>query len=280
MDPREFSFSFLISSSSSLILHSNTNSNSCNFWSLNHRLLCFQKQFQSYPSSLHHSLLMASSQHSNHKKRRKLTHHASLAPAPWTSQTEHRIYASNLLHALRRNSPAATRDVRAAADRALAATAKGRTRWSRAILANPFGRWKRRNHKKARKSGAGLVKKKTPEILRTVPPLQKKARVLGRLIPGCRNLSFPKLLEEAGDYISALEMQVRAMTALADLLAGGPAPPAPLRSSWPTLFFSVSIFVYYIYVYISFFIGFQLWIPLLYPHFFFYYFSWGSYYRE
>ncbi|XP_027920580.1 transcription factor bHLH149-like [Vigna unguiculata] len=174
---------------------------------------------------------VTSSQQSNHKNRRKLAHHASLAPAPWTSQTEHRIYATNLLHALRRNSPAAASDVRAAADRALAATAKGRTRWSRAILANPFGRWKRRHHKKARKSGAGLMKKRTPEIRRTVPPLQKKARALGRLIPGCRKVPFPKLLEEAGDYISALEMQVRAMTALADLLAGGPTPPAPLRLS-------------------------------------------------
>ncbi|BAT86124.1 hypothetical protein LR48_Vigan03g266200 [Vigna angularis] len=174
---------------------------------------------------------VTSSQQSNHKKRRK--HHASLAsaPSPWTSQTEHRIYATNLLHALRRNSPAAASDVRAAADRALAATAKGRTRWSRAILANPFGRWKRRHHMKARKSRAGLMKKRTPEIRRTAPPLQKKARSLGRLIPGCRKVSFPKLLEEAGDYISALEMQVRAMTALADLLAGGPSSPAPLRLS-------------------------------------------------
>ncbi|KAK7379174.1 hypothetical protein VNO80_04627 [Phaseolus coccineus] len=180
----------------------------------------------SFHSNLHSP---TSSQHSNHKKRRKLTHNASLAP--WTSQTEHRVYAFNLLHALRRKSPAAARDVRVAADRALAATAKGRTHWSRAILANPFGRWKQRHHKKARKSGAGLVKKRTPETRRKVPPLQKKARVLGRLIPGCRKLWFPKLLEEAGDYISALEMQVRAMTALADLLAGGPTPPAPLRLS-------------------------------------------------
>ncbi|CAJ1869574.1 unnamed protein product [Sphenostylis stenocarpa] len=182
----------------------------------------------SFNSNLHS---VTTSQQSNHKKRRKLTHHASLTPARWTSQTEHRIYASNLLHALRRNSPVAARHVRADADRTLASAAKGRTRWSRAILANPFGRWKQRHLKRIRKPGTGLMKKRTPEIRRTVPPLQKKVRVLGRLIPGCRKVSFPKLLEEAGDYISALKMQVRAMTALADLLAGGPLPLAQLRLS-------------------------------------------------
>ncbi|RDX94676.1 Transcription factor bHLH149, partial [Mucuna pruriens] len=171
---------------------------------------------------------------SNHKKRRKFTHHNSLTHViPWTSQTEQRLYSSKLLHALRRirpppSSPIAARDVRAAADRVLAATARGRTRWSRAILASPLARWR---HKKVKKSGTGLMKKRTPEIRRRLPAVQKKARLLGRLIPGCRKVSFPKLLEEATDYISALGMQVRAMTALADLLAGAAPPPASLRLS-------------------------------------------------
>ncbi|BAT74076.1 hypothetical protein VIGAN_01167200 [Vigna angularis var. angularis] len=78
---------------------------------------------------------------------------------------------------------AAASDVRAAADCALAATAIGRTCWSRTILVNLFGRWKRRHHTKARNSHAGLTKKRTIEIRRTTPPLQKKVRSLERLIP-------------------------------------------------------------------------------------------------
>ncbi|BAT82406.1 hypothetical protein VIGAN_03241900 [Vigna angularis var. angularis] len=61
---------------------------------------------------------------------------------------------------------AAASDVRAAADRALVATSKGRTRWRHAILANLFGRWKRRHHTKARKSRTGLAKKRTMEFWR------------------------------------------------------------------------------------------------------------------
>ncbi|KAG5056031.1 hypothetical protein JHK85_008541 [Glycine max] len=75
------------------------------------------------------------------------------------------------------------------------------------------------------------MKKTTPDIRRRLPAVQKKARVLGKLIPGCRKVSFPKLLEEAGDYISALEMQVRAMKALADLLPTGAPPPDPIGLS-------------------------------------------------
>ncbi|MED6193112.1 hypothetical protein PIB30_015997 [Stylosanthes scabra] len=170
-------------------------------------------------------------QRSNPKKRRKIGHTNSPTLVPWRSDTQQRIYSSKLAHALRhvlrRNHPPPPaksntgREVRETADRVLAATAKGRTRWSRAILASPLNRWKlRRMHKKVRKAATGLAKR-SPETRRRLPVVQKKARVLGRLVPGCRKLSFPNLLEEATDYISALEMQVRAMTALTELLTGG-----------------------------------------------------------
>lgn len=55
---------------------------------------------------------------------------------------------------------------------------------------------------------------------RKLPALKRKVRVLSRLVPGCRKLSLPNLLEETTDYIAALEMQVRAMTALAGLFTG------------------------------------------------------------
>ncbi|XP_058211271.1 uncharacterized protein LOC131323472 [Rhododendron vialii] len=53
----------------------------------------------------------------------------------------------------------------------------------------------------------------------------KKVKVLGRLVPGCRKRMLSVILEEATDYVAALEMQVRAMGALTDLLA-----PSRLRS--------------------------------------------------
>ncbi|GAB2277421.1 hypothetical protein Dimus_012128 [Dionaea muscipula] len=163
----------------------------------------------------------------------------------WTSVIEHRTYSSKLVDALRNirrrttsmisspaNSYSRTRSVRETADRVLAVAAKGRTRWSRAILTSRL-RISLMNQKKAK------VKSKTPSAAedgskeksagrvrrkKRLPALQRRVRYLGRLIPGCRKLPLPNLLEETTDYIAALEMQVRAMAALADLLAGsGPA---------------------------------------------------------
>ena len=186
---------------------------------------------------------------SNHKKRRKIgdhtSDHTSLNLIPWRSESEQQIYSTKLLralrHVLRRNpSPASKpRQVRDAADRVLAAAAKGRTRWSRAILSAPPQRWnlRLRQHKKAlKKKVTGLKRSRNEGETRRLPAVQRKARVLSRLVPGCRKLSFPNLLEEATDYISALEMQVRAMTALTELLASGGGAPGGLAGeslSWP-----------------------------------------------
>ncbi|KAG1365313.1 transcription factor bHLH148 [Cocos nucifera] len=153
----------------------------------------------------------------------------------WRTDAARWIYSSKLLEALRRlrhSSPAApprTRVVREAADRALAAVARGRTRWSRAILlgGRPL-RLKARRPKTTFAAGRprkGATPVMPGTIRRTPTGIRRRARVLGRLVPGSRKASFPTLLEEASDYIAALEMQVRAMSALAEMLSGPPAPP-------------------------------------------------------
>jgi len=201
--------------------------------------------FESNTDSTHSN----TSQESNHKKRRKIdnltTDQNSINLMPWRSQSDQNTYSKKLIQALLRiNSPETTKpaagQVRQTADRVLAATAKGRTRWSRAIL----GKWKklRRHHKKVKKASTNGLRKSSNnnnnglkrERIQRLPAVQKKTRVLGRLVPGCRKVPLPNLLEEATDYISALEMQVRAMTALAELLAGGtPAGIAGQVLSWP-----------------------------------------------
>ena len=72
--------------------------------------------------------------------------------------------------------------------------------------------------------GLSRSKKRRVGVLRlkskNLATVQRKGRVLGRLIPGCRKEPLPVVLEEASDYIGALEMQIRAMAALAKLLSG------------------------------------------------------------
>ncbi|KAJ7973257.1 Transcription factor [Quillaja saponaria] len=190
-------------------------------------------------------------QESNRKKRRKIgdsniRDQNSHTQIRWRSDTEQRIYSSKLSralqHVLRRN-PSSTnkfnggREVRYTADRVLAASAKGKTRWSRAILSGPLRLKFESQHRKVKK-GNGHSWLKKPEVRRErrqLPPLQKKVRVLGQLVPGCRKVSFPNLLEEATDYIAALEMQVRAMAALTELLSGrSPADPTRFDSAMNT----------------------------------------------
>ncbi|KAI3459205.1 hypothetical protein Pfo_015868 [Paulownia fortunei] len=155
----------------------------------------------------------------------------------WKSDAQQQIYSSKLLQALRQvrlsgGSPAPKR-VHEAADRVLAATAKGRTRWSRAILTNRLKlKFMKKNNIVKRQSkvltvitrgSSRLQKKSKLKILRlkskSLPAVQRKTRVLSRLVPGCRKQPLPVVLEEATDYIAALEMQVRAMSALAELLS-------------------------------------------------------------
>ncbi|KAK6160963.1 hypothetical protein DH2020_004344 [Rehmannia glutinosa] len=124
----------------------------------------------------------------------------------WKSDAQQQIYSSKLLQALQQvrlnsTSSGAPKRVHEAAYRVLAATAKGRSRWSRAILTN---RLKLKFMKKN-----NIVKRQR----------KRKASVLSRLVPGCRKQPLPVVLEEATDYIAALEMQVRAMSALAELLS-------------------------------------------------------------
>lgn len=155
----------------------------------------------------------------------------------WKSESKQRIYSTKLLEALHRvrntssssssssSLPRGGRAVREAADRALAFEAKGKTRWSRAILTSRIKLKLKKVNKPRLVVGNENSKKKpaikVPARVNTkVPVLQKKVRVLGRLVPGCRKVSFPDLLEEATDYIAAMEMQVKAMTALAELLSG------------------------------------------------------------
>nr|GME20165.1 transcription factor bHLH148-like [Ipomoea batatas] len=161
--------------------------------------------------------------------------------AEWKSEAQQQVYSSKLLKALREvrlNSSSGTKGGRAVhevADRVLAVAAKGRTRWSRAILTNRLRLKFMKKHNRRQRmvvataNGNSRLPKKS----------RRKARVLGRLVPGCRKEPLPVILEEASDYIAALEMQVRAMSALAQLLSGAgsssssSAPLNPLGSSRP-----------------------------------------------
>ncbi|URD80241.1 Redoxin [Musa troglodytarum] len=164
--------------------------------------------------------------------------------AKWRTEREQKTYSFKLIEAIRRvrrSSAAAATDhsrsraVRAAADRALAVAARGRTRWSRAILSGrKLKLWDRARACRRKPLGSITAASASASASHTTPKskpptLERKARVLGRLVPGCRKLPLPTLLEEASDYIAALEMQVRAMSAIAEILsAAGAAAAEPM----------------------------------------------------
>ncbi|GAB4842993.1 hypothetical protein Ancab_012971 [Ancistrocladus abbreviatus] len=176
------------------------------------------------------------------KKRRKIKSQTSRSQNSnnnqsfsWKSNKTEQIYSSRLLQALRQvrlnptssSAPRRGRAVREAADRVLAVAAKGRTRWSRAILTNRLKLKFMKQHKRqrVRVATAESSRWKMPRVSilrlkgKILPAVHRKARVLGRLVPGCRKEPLPVILEEATDYIAALEMQIRAMTALEKLLS-------------------------------------------------------------
>ncbi|VAH75464.1 unnamed protein product [Triticum turgidum subsp. durum] len=165
----------------------------------------------------------------------------------WRSGTQERIYGRRLLDALRATrsgaassaQPPQPRAVKAAADSALALTARGQSRWSRAILLAGAASCRRRvlvkaggkirRHRRPPARAAAAASAGEPPLLKE-RKVKDRLRVLGRLVPGCRKLQAPDLLEETADYVAALEMQVKAMRALADALAAAqlssPPPPA------------------------------------------------------
>ncbi|PHT48678.1 Transcription factor [Capsicum baccatum] len=158
----------------------------------------------------------------------------------WNSQSQQQVYSYKLLKALHQaqtssSAPKGGRAVRKVADRVLAIAAKGRSRWSRAILTNrlklKFIKRLSKRQKIAASPTIRLPKKPRASMLKPrmkyLPAFQKKARVLSHIVPGCREQPLPVVLEEATDYIAALEMQIRAMSALADLLSGASTSNAP-----------------------------------------------------
>lgn len=164
---------------------------------------------------------------------------AGPAQTKWRSGAQERIYGRRLLDALRATRSGAPqpqpRAVKEAADSALALTARGQSRWSRAILLAGAASCRRRvlvkaggkirRHPRPQARAAAAAAKAAAAASASEPPMLKerkvkdRLRVLGRLVPGCRKLQAPDLLEEAADYVAALEMQVKAMRALADALA-------------------------------------------------------------
>ncbi|KAM3752421.1 hypothetical protein ACB098_03G017200 [Castanea mollissima] len=183
------------------------------------------------------------------KRRKTETRDPESDPKPetikWRSESEQRNYSTKLVEALRQvrrnssSSPSSAklvgrhREIRDAANRVLAVSAKGKTRWSRAILTsrlssklahNNNNSYNTKHKKGANRVGAkltGCSRLSRPEKKR-LPPVQRKVKVLSRLVPGCRKVSLPNLLEETTDYIAALEMQVRAMTKITEILTGAP----------------------------------------------------------
>ncbi|KAG6521056.1 transcription factor bHLH150-like [Zingiber officinale] len=138
-------------------------------------------------------------------------------PTKWRATAQQRVYGRRLLDALRATAGGGARAVKAAADSALALTARGQSRWSRAIL---LGRRRNRNRRNLLQIKDKIRSDRGRTRPASAPRGTDRLRVLRRLVPGCRKLSAASVLEEAADYVAALEMQVKAMRALADAFSG------------------------------------------------------------
>ncbi|XP_042400691.1 transcription factor bHLH149-like [Zingiber officinale] len=149
-------------------------------------------------------------------------------PTKWGSSGQQRAYGRRLLDALRATAGGGPLAVKASADAALALTARGQSRWSRAILLRRC----RSRRKLLRVTGKiGRARTRPPpaaeaEAHRVRPD---RLQVLRRLVPGCRKLSEKSVLKEAADYVAALEMQVKAMRALAEAFSAARAAEAEAR---------------------------------------------------
>ncbi|VVA96614.1 unnamed protein product [Arabis nemorensis] len=149
------------------------------------------------------------------RSRRSQEAPASQLSRKWRTTAAQKVYSLKLYDALRRSRRSTT--VRDTADKVLAATARGTTRWSRSILVSRLGTSQRR-HRKIKPVPA-LTAEVRGGRRRKLSALGNRVRVLGGLVPGCRRTALPELLDETVDYIAALEMQVRAMTALTKILS-------------------------------------------------------------
>ncbi|CAF2073004.1 hypothetical protein HID58_042213 [Brassica napus] len=171
----------------------------------------------------------------------------------WRSEKQQQIYSTNIIQSLRELRISAATDasgklsprgggiaVRDAAYRSLAVTARGRTLWSRAILSKAVKvKLKFRKHNRLRTSnppptvvsitGNSRLKKKRATVLRLkgkgFTAVQRKVKLLSRLIPGCRKQPLPVVLEETTDYIVAMEMQIRALNAIISAVGSSSAVP-------------------------------------------------------
>lgn len=180
----------------------------------------------------------SSSPQSRSRKRKRIpaaTATAASSSSRWRTDRARRIYTATLLSSLRRlrlssSSSSSARAVRAAADRSLAASARGASLWSRSILSSSSSGVSR--GKKVRPRARAARPRRPARTDRPARPgaVEGRARSLGRVVPGCRKLALPSLLDETADYIAALEMQVRAMTIIADILSAA----APSSSSSPS----------------------------------------------
>ncbi|KAF8089654.1 hypothetical protein N665_0500s0020 [Sinapis alba] len=141
------------------------------------------------------------------RSRRSSEAPASHLSRRWRATAAQKVYSLKLYDALQRSRRSTT--VRDTADKVLAATARGTTRWSRAMLVS------RHKHTKAASAGRGGGGRRR----RKLSVVGYRVRALGGLVPGCKRTALPELLDETADYIAALEMQVRAMTALTKILS-------------------------------------------------------------